>query len=642
MNVNYLIDQWSFSSMRDYLNNRYKFLMTWVLKTWKFKMGPSGHVGKAGHKALEHLLKGASVDQAIGMGLSYINNLKDEDVKWGKTGSREKMIEQYTFAINAFISEMPKLDTVAVEESLTEFIKPIPGIMGSDEFDFPIPAKCVIDHIERLPNGKIKLNDWKFVSKFTEPEEEKPLFIFQAMFGFHTARAKYGVDPVSFTFHECKVTQNKDGSPQMQQWSIDFTDPQYAPWFAVFYRVYDACSREISREDAIFLPNIADMMDGEETLKLFAGETVGMDRPTIIKHKTEHVEPKEFNYVPSVADKTENKTISEEEKIRLKLQEFGIAVEMRETFIGHSVIKYTMKPSRAKRMSDFAKMDKDIAIALKAKSVRIEAPIMGTDLVGIEVPNPLRTFIQMPAVEATGKLIIPVGVDVYGKTIEKDLADAPHLLVAGATGAGKSVFLNVLIESLLAQNTPEQMKLVLIDPKRVELSAFKSKPHLLAPPIYEVEDAIKTLLWLTDEMEERYRTLEAVGCRNIDEYNSKTAGMAKIVVVIDEFADLMLQTKQNKVKGVPNMAEVAIVRLAQKARAVGIHVVLGTQRPSVDVVTGLIKANFPTRIAFATAQEIDSRIILDQSGAETLLGKGDMLFLDPAQRDLVRLQSFYV
>lgn len=644
-NATYLIDHWSYSSLKAYTSNRYGWLLSYVLKTTQFQSGVSGIVGKAAHKALEAIYKGASVEDGIRAGLSYLENVKDSEVKWGKTGSREKAIATYSFAVNAFLSEMeaPK-QILLVEEPLTAFVKPITEFSELEGAWFALPLKCVPDRVQRNEAGEIEIDDWKFVTSFSDEEEEKPARILQAICSFHTVWDKLGERPKRMRYFETKTSQNKDGSPQVQKSVIEFDDPELLSHFSAFYTIYDACTREIAREDALFIPNFNDMFNGDETYKLFVGQTVGVDRPKAVMHKIADAEIKERNYIPSASDNTDNKFVSDEEKIRMKLQEFGIAVEMRETFTGPSIVKYTFKPSRARRMAEFAKLNKDLAIALKASSVRIEAPIMGTDLVGVEVPNQNRTFVKMETVDesANGSLVLPIGMDVYNNIVLKDLAEAPHMLVAGTTGSGKSVFINVMIQALMKQNTPEHLRLVLIDPKRVELSGYKDAPHLLSKPIYEIPEAIKTLLWLTDEMEERYRTLERVGARNIEEYNASNVTMPRIVVVVDEFADLMLQTKATKMKGEPNMAEVCIVRLAQKARAIGIHVILGTQRPSVDVVTGLIKANFPTRVAFATTQEVDSRIILDREGAETLLGKGDMLFLDPARRDLVRLQSFYV
>ena len=270
---------------------------------------------------------------------------------------------------------------------------------------------------------------------------------------------------------------------------------------------------------------------------------------------------------------------------------------------------------------------------------------MGTDRVGIEVPNEDRQdipfFIEGAPSEKLGledgTLNIPIGVDVYGKTIIKDLADMPHLLIAGSTGSGKSVMLNTILHSLLTQNTPEQLNLVLIDPKRVELTSFADYPHVLSRIIHKHEEAIKALSWLIKEMDERYEKLQKAKKKGIKEYNEDyTDKIPRLVVVIDEFASLIL----TKERGEASLAEIMIVRLAQEGRAAGIHLVIATQRPSVDVVTGLIKANLPTRICFMTTSKIDSKIVLDQGGAEELVGKGDMLFMNPSIKGLKRLQGF--
>lgn len=656
-NATYLIDHWSYSSLKEFTNNRYGWVLSYVLKTHEFKTSVAGLVGQAAHKAAEAINKGKSVDEGITEGLTFLTNYPDKKIKWGKTGSREKAISVYTFAINAYLAEAPKpYEILLVEEPITEFLKPIPEFFSLENANFALPLKAIPDLVKRNSAGEIEIDDLKFVgSSKSESDDagdesgskEDPARILQGICLFHVVYAKFNERPKRINFIETKTSKNKDGSPQVKITSIEFDDPALLAHFSAFYRLYDACTNELAREDALFIPNFSDMFNGSETYQLFVGEVAGMDRPKAVIHKTEEADIKEYNYVPSASNLADNAHVTDEEKIRMKLQEFGIPVAMRETFSGPSVVKYTLKPSRAKRMAEFTKLDKDIAIALSASSVRIEAPIMGTDLVGIEVPNKNRMFVKgtdemLSTIASHGKLMIPMGVDVYGKTVTKDLAEAPHMLVAGTTGSGKSVFINVVIQSLMAQHTPEELRFVLIDPKRVELSGYKGDPHLLENPIYEIDSATTTLVWLTEEMEERYRILEAIGARNIEEYNSKAITMPRIVVVVDEFADLMLQTKAKKSRFEPNMAENSIVRLAQKARAVGIHVVLGTQRPSTDVVTGLIKANFPTRVAFATAQEVDSRVILDRAGAETLLGKGDMLFMDPASRDLARLQSFYV
>ncbi|MBI4435669.1 DNA translocase FtsK [Candidatus Uhrbacteria bacterium] len=332
------------------------------------------------------------------------------------------------------------------------------------------------------------------------------------------------------------------------------------------------------------------------------------------------------------------------EIIEKTFHEFGIDVEMGKTSVGPTVTQYTLRPSQGVKLSRIVSLQNDLALALAAHPLRMEAPIPGASLVGIEVPNnkvatvTLRDVMETPEFQsASGKspLAIPLGKDVSGSCYSIALEKMPHMLVAGATGSGKSVCLNTLIVSWLYQNGPDDLKLILVDPKRVELTAYNGIPHLLVPPIVSVDDTINALKWTVREMERRLDLLSKVGARNIEGYNEKSQErMPRIVVVIDELADLM-SASGREVEG-------AIVRIAQMARAVGIHLVVATQRPSVDVITGLIKANVPGRIAFAVASQTDSRTILDQSGAEKLLGRGDMLFTSADVAKPKRLQGAFI
>ncbi|KKW33246.1 MAG: Cell division FtsK/SpoIIIE [Candidatus Uhrbacteria bacterium GW2011_GWA2_52_8d] len=330
------------------------------------------------------------------------------------------------------------------------------------------------------------------------------------------------------------------------------------------------------------------------------------------------------------------------EIIEKTFQEFGIYVEMGKTSVGPTVTQYTLRPSQGVKLSRIVSLQNDLALALAAHPLRMEAPIPGQSLVGIEVPNhkvatvTLRDVLETPEFRASTSLLsIPLGKDVSGSCYTIALDKMPHLLVAGATGSGKSVCLNTMILSWIYQNGPDDLKLILVDPKRVELTAYNGIPHLLIPPIVSVDDTVNALKWTVREMERRLDLLAKVGARNIDGYNQKSQErMPRIVVVIDELADLMSASGRE--------VEATIVRIAQMARAVGIHLVLATQRPSVDVITGLIKANIPGRIAFAVASQTDSRTILDQSGAEKLLGRGDMLFTSAEVAKPKRLQGAYV
>ncbi|NIA02564.1 MAG: hypothetical protein GWP15_04210, partial [Nitrospirae bacterium] len=331
------------------------------------------------------------------------------------------------------------------------------------------------------------------------------------------------------------------------------------------------------------------------------------------------------------------------DKIKAKLMQFGIDVMMKEVNVGPTVVQYTLKPHEGVKLSKITTLKNDLALALAAERIRIEAPIPGKALVGIEVPNTYRATVYLREImesseftDARSKLTLPLGRDVSGQPVIANLETMPHMLIAGATGSGKSVAMNTFLCSLLYQNSPQDLRLIMIDPKRVELSSYNNIPHLLTPVITDPEKAAISLRWVVAEMTRRYGELQDKRVRNVQEYNDldKITRMARIVVVVDELADLMMAAGKE--------VEAAICRIAQMARAVGIHLIIATQRPSVDVITGLIKANIPCRIAFAVSSSIDSRTILDGIGAEDLVGRGDMLYLPPGKNKPVRIQGIFV
>lgn len=333
------------------------------------------------------------------------------------------------------------------------------------------------------------------------------------------------------------------------------------------------------------------------------------------------------------------------EIIKKTLKDFGIDVAMSEVNVGPTLTQYTLKPAEGVKLVNITARTNDVALALAAHPVRVEAPIPGKSLVGIEVPNKvaatvsLREVLEAPEYkEVTSNLSLALGRDVAGKVVAADLKKMPHLLIAGSTGSGKSVCMNAVLVNLLFKNSPQDLRLLLVDPKRVEFNEYNGIAHLLTQVVTETDRTISSLRWAVAEMERRYQLLAAHNKRNIDAFNDELpAGEQKmpyIVIVIDELADLMTQAA-NEVEG-------SIVRLAQMARAVGMHLIVATQRPSVDVITGLIKANITTRIAFAVASNGDSRIILDQVGADKLLGKGDMLYLSNDQPQPRRVQGVFL
>lgn len=340
---------------------------------------------------------------------------------------------------------------------------------------------------------------------------------------------------------------------------------------------------------------------------------------------------------PSAGDITHNRDV-----IQRTLEKFGIPVEMGDISVGPTVTQFTLKPFDGVKLSRITGLHNDLALSLAAHPIRIEAPIPGKALVGIEVPNQSVATVGVREIlesrefkdRKTG-LAFVLGKDVAGKPWVTDLGRMPHLLVAGATGSGKSVCLNAIIMSFLYANGPDELKFIMVDPKRVELQVYNGIPHLITPVITKVQDTVNALKWALREMDRRYDLLSKFGSRDLATYNARVQDkLPYLVVIIDELADLMA-TSRNEVEG-------PIVRLAQMSRAVGIHLVLATQRPSVDVITGLIKANIPARIAFAVASGTDSRTILDQPGADKLLGRGDMLFSTAELASPKRVQGAFV
>jgi S-DNA-T family DNA segregation ATPase FtsK/SpoIIIE len=332
------------------------------------------------------------------------------------------------------------------------------------------------------------------------------------------------------------------------------------------------------------------------------------------------------------------------ETIRRKLQDFEVEGRIVQVSPGPIITSYEFEPAAGVKISQVVNLGDDLALALKSASVRIVGPIPGRGTVAIEVPNSeaatvyLREiFVSAEFAESKGKLPLALGKDVTGTPVVSDLTSMPHLLVAGATGSGKSVGLNSMICSILYKATPADVRFLLIDPKRLELSVYEGIPHLLAPVVTDAKEAAARLRWIVGKMDERYRTLQLKQVRNIEGYNKAVGAEERLpywVVVVDELADLMMVSAGE--------VQTSLVRLAQIARAVGIHLIIATQRPSVDVVTGLIKANFPTRIAFQVASKVDSRTVLDGNGAEQLLGNGDMIFVPPGANKQTRVHGAWV
>lgn len=437
-------------------------------------------------------------------------------------------------------------------------------------------------------------------------------------------------------------------------WLSNLSRPFY--WLADMIRE----RRESVEEDDDTTEEEIDEDDEEDDEPAPSFATKSVDSTAVASKQTE--EPEQLSFVPkktrrrknvdlplkllsSTSDKATSGNIEEnKEKIQKTLESFNIDVEMGEVSVGPMVTQYTMRPAEGVKLNQITTLQNDLALALAAHPIRIEAPIPGKSLVGLEIPNEASATVTLKELLAAkdfksrkDNLAMCLGKDVSGAPVYKSVAKMPHMLIAGATGSGKSVCINGIIASLLYQNTPDDLRFIMVDPKRVELTVYNGIPHLLTPVITEVEKTINALKWTVAEMDRRYETLAKVGKRNLESYNESVDAddrMPYIVFIIDELADLMSVAASS--------VEAAIVRLAQMSRAVGIHLILATQRPSVNVITGLIKANMPARIAFSVTSLVDSRTILDFGGAEKLIGKGDMLYVDAETSQPKRIQGAFL
>lgn len=675
-----LVKYLSPSAFTAYLSNPMYFKKRYIMGVYDTQSSVTGVIGRAGHKALERIYSGMSVDDAIIEGQKIIDNTSDAEIKYGsQVPDRSKLLSAYTRAINFYVDELPQYHKII---SIEELIKVEAESKVHKGTNLPLPLALRLDMLTANQLKELEIVDHKFVYAYTDPDKDDFKRWIQAMFYFYGVGARYGIAPARMRFKECKTSGNKDGSPQIKEWVYEYNNPND---FVVFERLFTDVILDMNNPGRLFLPNPGDNFNGQDMFELYRQDVMPVAAPVAVKHRTEEVDFVEKEFIASAGNSADTTEYTPEERLRKKLQEFGIPVQMKETLVGPGVIKYTMQPSRGVKMTKIISHTKDIALALAAESVRVEAPIPGTSLVGVEIPNLNRTKVDLEEKHfRPGTMNIPIGVDVVGNVVHKDLSHMPHLIIAGQTGSGKSVMLNVILQSLTKQLSPKELQLVLVDPKQVELTAYDKDPHLFKPVVTDTITAAQTLDEMVKLMEERYSELREASVRNIDDFLAKGGAMSKIVVVIDEFADLMMMSEGSKAEslttniqlfneqvnmvaaqrldagmkklmtqkdlmeimrgvmeqGTPDV-EHSIIRLAQKARAVGIHLVLATQRPSAEVVTGRIKANIPAKIAFTASNEINSRIILDESGAEKLTGKGDMLYRDPSEPGLRRLQGFF-
>lgn len=647
------VDHYSYSSFIKFSTNPYMFKLKYINhETIETGCNISAVIGKAFHIALEsyyHYIgdsKSDAIKEGLKLGMEYLSEYNGNYIEFNERVSNiQKAQEIFAFTYSSYITEKKheKEEIVAIEEA---FLETIDVEWNGQRITLPIPLKGFVDKIVRDKKGRLKNKDYKTCASFSDPDKIDGAKIIQAIQYYFLTYAKYGEAPYSMVYEEVKTTKNTSGknkgASQIKEYEIVYKDNPL--FFDFYFRFYDDVTRALNGE-MVFVPNINDFYDNEISLISYiyrldipeeqAKQMKKMGVQTItelLKTKIEHagnmrklMKTAEKKFVSAKSLNYNN--MKNEEKIQTKLMEHGMLIKFDSMIEGHTVDLYKYMPSIGLKMSKLMGYVADIEQVIGRSGIRILAPIPNTSLIGFEVPRDNRTFIDYKP-KADG-FNIAMGVDIMSKEYRFDIRKAPHLLVAGATGSGKSVFLNSVIDQL--SNIPN-VDLHLFDPKMVELSQFKDRAvEYLTDP----EDIYMALELLKDEMERRYKLLSDAKVRNIGEYKGE---MNYKFVIIDEFGDLVMSGITDKKLKVSNEIKKSILILAQKARACGIHLIIATQRPSVDIIDGVIKSNFPTKVAFRMAKSVDSYVLLDEGGAEKLLGKGDMLF--SSDDGTIRLQGF--
>lgn len=601
-------------------------------------------LGNAFHHAIDTFYKtaGAGLDDvAAGLqaGTQFIEEYPEGFIKWSKTiPDRQTLLEKFAYVYNNRVPELKREGFIDSEIMLEHEIN---VEWRGEKLELPIKLKGYVDRLYKDEEGRLILEDDKVCYTFSNPDKIDGKKLLQAVQYYFLVYAETGQEPYKMRFVETKYTEGKDKTvPKTKAYDVVFSENEL--FFDFFLRFYQDTVRALSGEQ-VFLPNIDALYDNEVGIIAYVHrldvpeEKAKHEKMHRVENITEVLKRKvtsvrNMKCLESAVERSlvEYKSIdfskmSTEQKIATKLMEHGIVLHYDSTVDGNSFQQYRFTPSIGVKMKTLYGYAADVEQALGISGVRIIAPIPNTTFVGIEVPKTERQFVSL-----TKKVIgakeegIPIGVNYNGEVLRLSLDEMPHALVAGATGSGKSVFLNALINTVIAHGGAE---LLLIDPKQVELSQFVSHAKAVG---YTAEEAVAILTELSEEMERRFGSMKQAKVRHYTQ-----CGLTQIVCVVDEFADLVLAKNGSMVTDL-------MVRIAQKGRAAGIHLVIATQRPDSKVISGLIKANFPTKIAFATSSEVNSRIILDENGAEKLLGKGDCLVANPKFVGLQRVQAFNI
>jgi len=608
--------------------------------------GVSFILGQAFHHAIDAFFRTPKEDpvkEGLEVGLTFIEEYPEGFIKWSSTiENKQELKEKFVYAYTIRVKELRKDDRVMATEHIMEH--DIDLEWGGKRISLPITLKGISDRIYRDEKGRIVIEDDKVCYKFSDPEKIDGRKILQTIQLYFLVYAEFGEEPYKMRFVETKYTgSTKTEGDKTRAYEIVYGDNEL--FFDFYLRFYSDTVKALTGEQ-VYLPNVDVMFDNEVGIIAY---TQRLDVPEEKakqekKYKVDNITDilkknvasiKKMNLLKQAVSRSlvEYKNIDyskmqDYEKIATKFMEFGIVIKYDSVVEGGAFQQYRYMPSIGVKMRSLATFSADIEQTLGVSGIRIVAPIPDTSFIGIEIPKKERSFMTLDKrIISDKKGALPIGVDLGGEIIRLSLDDMPHMLVAGATGSGKSVFLSSMIESILHQYS---LDLYLIDTKMVELSNFADKAVSIA---YDSVTARGTLSLLVETMEKRYKAMLKSKVKN--HYD---AGMKKIVCVVDEFADLILSSTKPE-KGEESI-ENLMIRLAQKGRAAGIHLIIATQRPDKSVITGLIKANFPTKIAFATSSEMNSRIILDERGAEKLLGKGDGLISNPKFSGIKRFQGF--
>lgn len=602
------------SAIMCFLNNQIQFKKRYIAKVYDDPSSPSMVVGSAMHKMIEQRMKGQSFETALEAGLQAIENVADYEIEYGKTGSREKIIEQYQKLSTTVINELPTYDNILAVEDKIE--------CNLSVMNKKIPMKGYIDIVLDLGDS-LEVIDWKSVTNYSDEETENWSYIIQGWIYSKLAEYKYKKPVSRVVFKEIKKTINRDGQPQIKDYVLNAENLAEAD--DIMGRVIKSVSDYTDNPNATYFPNPRDMMNGAQSMHIVA-QMEGITVRTV--HTTERRE--KFAPVNTVvADDIAQEGGSETERIMAKLNEFGVGGRIDETIKSNTVDTYILKPNRGVRMSKLAGLGDDLSLALGSEAVRVIAPIYGTQTVGIEVPHEQ----SFPTFEGKGSSHqIPIGVDTMNNVIYDDIAKMPHMLIGGQTGSGKSVFLRNIIQSLT------NCHIDIIDMKGLDFEDLSKNI------VSEVGKSLELIQCLSELMDGRYK--------------DKKTDAKRRVLIIDEYADLVMQTGKEvryridgyKKNGEPIMKqytydtrkelETNLARILQKGRAANINVIIATQRPSADIVAPIIKANCPAKACLRVATAKNSEIILDESGGERLLGKGDMLYLGSGMIKPVRVQCF--